>query len=82
MDFVDKIVNDISTLNEFGKYNLIEQLLDKKLLDIGNIVGQYTKKNQYEIETLQAELMKTYITMGINSKESNEQFLREKGIIK
>lgn len=31
MDFVDKIVNDISTLNEFGKYNLIEQLNINKM---------------------------------------------------
>jgi uncharacterized protein YqgQ len=80
MDIVDNIVKEISRLNELGKYNLIEQLLDKRILDVENILSQYVKKKQYEIDSINAELQKAYLHCGL-SEPVRMKFLKSRKII-
>jgi len=80
MDTVERIITDVSKLNEFGKYDLIEGLLDKNIIHIESILSQYVKKKQYEIQVLNNELQKAYLHVGL-SETARMNFLKSRKII-
>lgn len=80
MDITDKILKEIKTLNEFGKYNLFEKLLNENVIDIQEIIAQYAKIKQHELVVLKDELSKAYLHIGL-SETARMNFLKSRKII-
>ena len=63
MNLIDNIVEQINQLNHFGKIGLFQELFEKKIINIDEVVSQYAKFKQEEVDKINTELMTTYANM-------------------
>lgn len=80
MNLINDIVEKINLLNDFGKIGLFQELFDKKIINIDEVVSQYAKFKQEEVDKINSELMTTYANM-LGDEESRINFLKKRNII-